>query len=86
MVPAINYLKNGNLFGSTLSDYGFFANNLALIANYIFGNLSIGGLLFIKLILIYLIKFTLILISKNIILSLEINDFLKKFKESWLSS
>ena len=78
LVPAINYLKNGNLFGSTLYDYGFFANNLALIANYIFGNLSIGGLLFIKLILIYLIKFTLILISKNIILSLEINDFLKK--------
>ena len=43
LVPAINHLENKNLFGTTLYDYGFIANNLAVISSYIFGFLSIGG-------------------------------------------
>ena len=39
LVPAINYLENKNLFDSTLYDYGFVANNLAVISYYIFGSL-----------------------------------------------
>ena len=78
LVPAINYLENGNIFGSTLYDYGFIANNLALISSYIFGSLSIGGFYLLKLILIFFVKFFLILISKKIILSLDVNDFIKK--------
>ena len=79
MVPAINYLENKNLFDSTLYDYGFVANNLAVISYYIFGSLSIGGLYLIKLFLILLVKLLLILISKNLILSLELENTYKSF-------
>ena len=78
LVPAINYLEKGNLFGSTLYDYGYIANNLAVISSYFFGSLTLGSFILLELILIYLIKFSLVLISKNVVLSLNVDDFLKK--------
>lgn len=78
LVPAINHLENKDFFESTLYDYGFIANNLAVISYYIFGSLSIGGLYIIKLILIFFIKLILILISKNLVLSLELGNTYKK--------
>ena len=78
LVPAINFLEKRNIFSSTLYDYGYVANNLATISNYILGSLTLGGFIFIELILIFFVKFSLILISKNIVSFINIEDFQKK--------
>jgi len=74
LVPAINHLEDKNLFGPTLYDYGFIANNLAVISSYIFGFLSIGGFYIIKLILVFLVKLSLIFISRSLVSSLELEN------------
>ena len=78
LVPPLNYLSKGGLFTSTQYDYGFIANNLGTIFNYFFGYYTIGSIILLKLILIYLIKFILILISKKIISYTNFNFFFKK--------
>ena len=69
-----NHLEDKNLFGPTLYDYGFIANNLAVISSYIFGFLSIGGFYIIKLILVFLVKLSLIFISRSLVSSLELEN------------
>ena len=78
LTPPINYLNNKEFFKSTLYDYGFIGNNLGLIFNYLFGFFTLGSINFIKLILILLIKFSLVLISKKIIDYLNFDGFYKK--------
>ena len=78
LVPPLNYLANKGIFTATLYDYGLIGNNLGLISNFFLGFYSIGSIKFIKLLLVYLIKFFLILISKKITADLNLNDLLKK--------
>ena len=77
LVPPLNYLKNEELFKSTIYDYGFIANNFGLIFKYFFSYYTIGSIIFIKLLLIYLGKFSLILILKSIIIGLNLKYILK---------
>ena len=78
LVPPLNYLNKGGFFTSTQYDYGFFANNLGTIFNYFFGYYTIGSVILLKLILIYIIKLLLILISKKTISYTNFDPFLKK--------
>ena len=78
LVPPLNYLESGELLKSTIHNYGFIGNNLGLFSNFIFGYYSIGSITFISLILLYLNKFFIILISKKIISYLNFEDILKK--------
>ena len=78
LVPPLNYLNKGGLFQSTFYDYGFIANNLGLIFNFIFGYYTIGSVILIKLIFTFFNKFFLILISKKVISYLNIKNFFKK--------
>tara|TARA_B100000780_G_C21103977_1_gene445655 strand:+ start:166 stop:2025 length:1860 start_codon:yes stop_codon:yes gene_type:complete len=78
LVPPINYLNNKEFFNSTLYDYGFIANNFGLISKFFLGYYTIGSINFIKLLLIYLVKLFLILISKKIATDLILNDVFKK--------
>ena len=78
LVPPINYLNNKEFFNSTLYDYGFIANNFGLISKFFIGYYTIGSINFIKLLLIYLVKLCLILISKKIATDLILNDVFKK--------
>jgi len=78
LVHPLNYLKKGEFFKSTFYDYGFIANNIGLISNFFLGYYTLGSIKLIKLILIYLSKFFLILISKKLISYLTIKSFLKK--------
>ena len=78
LVPPLNYLSNKELFKATLYDYGFIANNFGLIFEYFLGYYSIGSITLIKLILIYFVKFSLILILRKIISELNLNYILKK--------
>jgi len=78
LVPSLNYLKNKELFNATFYDYGLISQNLVLILKYFFGYYSIGSVKFIKLLLIYLIKLSLVLIVKKISNDLHLNDFYKK--------
>ena len=66
LVPPMNFLLSNELLKSTLYDYGFIANNLGTIYHNFFNYYSIGSIYFIFLIFIFLIKFSLILISKKI--------------------
>ena len=79
LVPPVNYLNDKELFNATLYDYGFIANNFGLISKFFLGYYTIGSINFIKLLLIYLIKFVLILISKKIATDLILNDIFKIF-------
>ena len=78
LVPPMNYLNNVGVFRATAHDYGLIANNLGLISQYFLGYYSLGSISFIKLILIYLTKLSLILILKKIISNLDLNDLFKK--------
>jgi hypothetical protein len=78
LVPPLNYLEKKELFKATTYDYGFIANNFGLISKYFLGYYTIGSITFIKLLLIYLGKLSLILILKNIITNLNLNNILKK--------
>jgi hypothetical protein len=78
LVPPLNYAKNKELFNSTFYDYGLIAHNLGFISKYFLGYYSIGSIKFTKLLLIFLIKFSLILIIKKISTDLKLNDIFKK--------
>jgi len=65
LVAPLNYLITGKFFKSTFYDYGFVANNIGLISNFFLGYYTLGSIKIIKLILIFLNKFLLILISKK---------------------
>ena len=78
LVPPLNFLNKNELFKATLYDYGFIANNLGLIFKLFAGYYSSGGIILIKLLLVFGNKFLLILISKKIILYLSLNENLKK--------
>lgn len=78
LVGPLNYLITGKFFKSTFYDYGFVANNIGLISNFFLGYYTLGSIKIIKLILIFLNKFLLILISKKIISYLTIKSFFKK--------
>lgn len=78
LVPPLNYLETGGLFRSTFYDYGFIANNLGLIFNSFFGYYTWGSIVFLKLALVFFNKFFLILISKNIISTFNLEKFSKK--------
>ena len=65
LVPPLNYLQNKELLKSTIHNYGFIGNNLGLFSNFVLGYYSIGSITFISLMLVYLNKFFIILISKN---------------------
>ena len=77
LVPPMNFLISKNIFQSTIHDYGFIANNLGLIYNYFFGYFSLGSIIFIFLLCIFLVKFFLILITKKIINFLPFESELK---------
>ena len=78
LVPPVNYFATGEILQSTFLDYGLVGNSLGIIAKLFFGQLSIGGLVVIKLILIYLNKFFLILIAKKSITYLSLEKYLKQ--------
>ena len=78
LVPPLNYAKNKELFNSTFYDYGLIAHNLGFISKYFLGYYSIGSIKFTKLLLVFLIKFSLILIIKKISTDLKLNDIFKK--------
>jgi len=78
LVPPLNYLQNKELLKSTIHNYGFIGNNLGLFSNFVLGYYSIGSITFISLMLVYLNKFFIILISKKIISYLNFEDTLKK--------
>ena len=78
LVPPLNYLESRELLKSTIHNYGFIGNNLGLFSNFVLGYYSIGSITFISLILLYLNKFFIILISKKIISYLNFEDTLKK--------
>ena len=78
LVPPLNYLENKELLKSTFHNYGFIGNNLGLFSNFVLGYYSIGSITFISLMLVYLNKFFIILISKKIISYLNFEDTLKK--------
>jgi hypothetical protein len=78
LVPPLNYLKTKGLFTSTIYDYGFIANNFGLISNFFLGFYSISTIILIKLLLIYFVKFFLILTSKKVINNLNFDNNLKK--------
>lgn len=67
LVPPINYLETNLLFLSTQYDYGLISNNLGLIYYYLFGYYSPGSIIFIFLLLTFLIKLFLLLITKKIV-------------------
>jgi hypothetical protein len=77
LVPPLNYLKNKEFFISTFYDYGLIGNNLGLISNFFLGYYTWGSIIFIKLLLIYGVKFSLVLISKKIIAELNLNKIFK---------
>ncbi len=78
LVPPLNYLENKELLKSTFHNYGFIGNNLGLFSNFVLGYYSIGSITFISLMLVYLNKFFIILISKKIISYSNFEDTLKK--------
>ena len=78
LTPPFNHLSNSGFFKSTLYDYGFTGNNLGLIFNYFFGFYTIGAVNFLKIVLIFFVKFILILISKKITNLLKYETFYKK--------
>ena len=78
LVPPLNYLQTNFFFRSTFYDYGFFANNLGLISNYILGYYNLSSVNLTHFVLILLIKFFLILILKKITTYLSLKDNLKK--------
>jgi len=78
LTPPLNYLSNKVFFRSTLYDYGFVGNNLGLVFNYFFGFYTLGAINFVKLVLIFLVKFSLILISKKLTNYLNYDIFFKK--------
>ena len=65
LVPPINHINSNDFFKSTLYDYGFIGNNLGLIFNKFFNFYTLGSINFLKLILILIVKFFLIFISKK---------------------
>ena len=67
LTPPFNYLTYKSFFNSTLYDYGFAGNNLGLFFNFIFGFYSLGAINFLKLILVFLVKLSLIFISKKLV-------------------
>ena len=78
LVPPLNYIENKELLKSTIYNYGFIGNNLGLLSNFVLGYYSIGSVTFISLILIYLNKVFIILISKKIISYLNFEEIIKK--------
>ncbi|MAW17617.1 MAG: hypothetical protein CMJ01_03560 [Pelagibacteraceae bacterium] len=78
LTPATNYLANKEFFKSTLYDYGFVGNNLGLLINYFFDFYNLGTINLIKIIFIFLIKVSLIFLSKKLIESTNFDDFFKK--------
>ena len=78
LVPPLNFLEKGTLFKSTLYDYGFVANNIGLIFKFFTGYHSIGGIYFVKLLLVYACKFILIFISYKLVSYIILSDYLKK--------
>jgi len=77
LVPPINHINSNDFFKSTLYDYGFIGNNLGLIFNKFFNFYTLGSINFLKLILILIVKFFLIFISKKIVSNLNYGKFLK---------
>ena len=77
LVPPLNYLQTNKLFKSTIYDYGFIANNIGLISYFFLGYFTPGSITLTKLIFIYFLKFSLILLSKKIICYLNLNNYLK---------
>ncbi|MDC6482029.1 hypothetical protein PQY72_00915 [Pelagibacteraceae bacterium] len=73
LVPPQNYLESGELFKSTLYNYGLLANNMGLIFHQIFGFYSMGSIAFIILLLILIMKFILLLFAKEISKSISSN-------------
>ena len=78
LVPPQNYLDSGELFKSTLYNYGLLANNIGLIFHQIFGFYTIGSITLIILLLIFVIKFILLLFAKKIATSISSNISLRK--------
>ena len=78
LIPPLNYIENKELLKSTIYNYGFIGNNLGLLSNFVLGYYSIGSVTFISLILIYLNKVFIILISKKIISYLNFEEIIKK--------
>ena len=79
LVPPLNFLNKNELFQGTLYDYGFIGNNIGLILNFFTGYYSAGGIILIKLLLVFGNKFLLILISKKVILHVFLHKNLKKY-------
>ena len=78
LVPPINYLQNKNFFKSTFYDYGLTGNNLGLISNYLLGYYNLSSINLIKIILVFLVKLFLILISKKTTTYLNLHNNTKK--------
>jgi hypothetical protein len=77
LVHPLNYLITGGLFKSTFYDYGLIANNIALFSNFLMGFYTLGSVKLTLLVLIFLNKLFLILLSKKIISFFSFNSFLK---------
>ncbi len=73
LVPPINFIETNKFWSSTLYDYGFILNNISLILWKIIGFQSIGSSRLTFLLLIFLNKLLLLLISKNICKTLIFN-------------
>lgn len=72
LVAPKNFL-NFNSINSTFYDYGFLGNNIGLLSHYLFDYYSPGSIKITKIVLIFLIKFLLLLLSKEIVSNLHFN-------------
>jgi len=77
LVPPFNYISNKSYWISSFYDLGLIANNIGLFFFKLTNFYSIGSIRFIFLILIFLNKILLVLISRKIALSLNFTEVVK---------
>ena len=77
LVTFMNHFLTKEILSSSIHNYGLIANHLVTIFYSISGFFSVGSILFIQLILIFLLKFFLLLISKKLI---NLSNFKKNLK------
>lgn len=79
LVPFMNYIQTNETLFATFHDYGFIANQIGTIFYLITGSFSPGSIFFVSLVLIFVLKVTLLIMSKKLVNFTNFDENLKKY-------